>query len=153
MKNYLVVLSLLIVSACASVPMTSPEQDQMAKQFNEPTTDKSHLYIFRDEIFGTGIKAKLGLDGRVLGETLDQTYFFQEIKPGPHYVTSTTLTTDTLNFTAEKGEVYFIWQDIRPGFVTIASKLRLASRERGQAGVLASKRILVHKPEFDFYLD
>ena len=142
MKKYLAILSMLLVSACASVPMTTPQQDQAAKQFAAPPSDKSNLYIFRDEQFGAALPMGVTLDGRMLGKTAAKTYFFLTIPPGRHSVVSSAENDSVLDWDAEAGKEYYVWQEVKMGLMMARSKLHFVAPERGQEGVLASKRIL-----------
>ena len=70
-----------LVSGCASVPMTSMEDDVKAKTF-AVKEDKAAIYVYRNESFGGAIPMTVSLDGKVAGQTGPQTYFMWEVDPG-----------------------------------------------------------------------
>ncbi|OEJ67138.1 DUF2846 domain-containing protein [Magnetovibrio blakemorei] len=142
MKKYFAVFSMVVMSACASVPMTTPEQDLAAKQFPKAPSDKSNLYIFRDEGMGGAVPMTVGLDNRILGKTASLSYFFLTIDPGAHQITSEAENTDVLDINTSAGEEYYVWQEVKMGFLFARTKLHLVPQDRGQRGVLRSKRII-----------
>jgi len=137
----IVFIILLLTSGligCASVPMESPEKDAEMKLFKKPV-DNAGLYIYRNETMGGGVKMDLKLDGKLIGESASETYFYQEVAPGKHEITSEAENTSTLTIDAMAGKLYYIWQEVKMGFLYARSKLQLVSEEEGQAGVKESK--------------
>lgn len=114
----------LVASACASVPMASPELDRSAKEFLT-TPDKANLYVFRDESFGAAMKMSVMLDGRPLGDTAAKTFLLASIEPGPHALFSKAENDARLEFTAEPGKNVFVWQEVKMGVLMARSKLHL----------------------------
>ena len=132
----------VLVTGCASVPEASPELDQAAKTFTAPR-DKAGVYIYRNETFGAAVKLHVLLDGRYLGETAAQTYFYEEVAPGTHTVTGKAENESALSFQAVAGRLYFIWQEIKMGLLQPRNEIKLVDEAAGRAGVLESKRIAV----------
>ncbi len=128
----LLVLSLL-ASACASVPMASPEMDRTAKEFRN-TPGKANLYVFRDESLGGAVKMSVILDGRLLGDTAAKTFLVTPVDPGPHALVSKTENDARLDFTAEAGKNLYVWQEVKMGLMSARSALHLvdeaSARER-----------------------
>lgn len=141
MKNIFAVCAVLLLSACASAQLTTPEQDLAAKQFSQPPSDKSHLYIFRDEGYGAAVPMTVTMDGQTLGDTAAHTYFFLTIPPGEHKLSSSAENTDELSFNALAGQAHYVWQEVKMGFLRARTKLHLVPEDRGQRGVMKSKRI------------
>lgn len=50
--RHLVLPLLLLAGACASVPMASPQEDQLGKRFEPPPPDKAAIYLYREGIMG-----------------------------------------------------------------------------------------------------
>ncbi len=119
----LVILSIL-ASACASVPMASPELDRTAKEFRT-TPGKSNLYVFRDESMGGAVKMTVLLDGQLLGDTAAKTFLVATIPPGPHALVSKTENDARLDFTAEAGKNVYVWQEVKMGVWSARSALQL----------------------------
>lgn len=119
----LVILAAL-ASACASVPMASPELDRTAKQFLI-TPGKSNLYVFRDESFGGAVKMTVLLDGQLLGDTAAKTFLVATLPPGPHSLLSKAENDARLDFTTEAGKNVYVWQEVKLGILMARSTLHL----------------------------
>lgn len=142
-RSLLLVLAgvmVMMVSACASVPLAPPEMDMKAKNMSAPK-DKALVYLYRNETMGSAIKMTVNLDGRFAGQTASKTYFMWLLPPGKHEFASITENTSTLNLDAKAGETYYIWQEVKMGMWAARSSLQLVDKEKGKKGVEESKLI------------
>jgi hypothetical protein len=130
----------LLLSACASVPMASFDLDARAKSF-EHQPDKSVLYIYRNETLGSAVKMDLILDGNNLGQTVAHSYFAVPVAPGTHRLVSKAENDDTLDFSTEAGQNYFVWQEVKMGMLSARTGLHLVGDQEGMTGVRDSKMI------------
>lgn len=128
-----------LVSGCASVPMSSIEDDTKAKAFTAPA-GKSNIYVYRNESFGGGIPITLSLDGKVAGQTGPKTYFMWEVEPGTREIASIAENTSTLKLNAEAGKSYYVWQEVKMGMWMARSLLQEVDAETGKSGVAECKR-------------
>jgi hypothetical protein len=128
-----------LVSGCASVPMTSTDEDMQAKSF-VVQDGKSNIYVYRDESFGGAIPMTVTLDGRVAGQTGPKTFFLFEVDPGPHEVSSIAENTSVLKLDTAAGKSYFIWQEVKMGLWMARSQLQQVDDEKGRKGVAECKR-------------
>lgn len=128
----------LFLSGCASVPLGDTQKDSAAKQFST-SPDKAGVYIYRNESFGAAIKMDVAVDSKPLGQTASKTYFYTEVEPGKHTITSKSENTDTLDFDAAAGKLYYVWQEVKMGVIYARTKLHLVGDAEGQKGVLESK--------------
>ena len=126
--------ALLVLCACASVPMASAERDLAAKKFEVPP-DEAHLYVYRDETFGAAIKLPVLVDGRHVGDTAPHTFLLVPVVAGPHVVVSKSEVDSELRFTAENGKAYFVWQEVKFGVFAARSELHLMKGKQGRAAV------------------
>jgi hypothetical protein len=127
-----------ILAGCASVPLGDAQKDSAAKQFSI-SPDKAGVYIYRNESFGAAIKMDVAVDSKPLGQTASKTFFYTEVEPGKHTITSKSENTDTLELDAVAGKLYYVWQEVKMGVVYARTKLHLVSDAEGQKGVLESK--------------
>lgn len=135
MKFYYVPLvAILLFSGCASVPMGDPRQDAALKTFTV-AKEKAGIYIYRNESMGAAVKMDVAIDGRPVGQTAAKTYFYKEVSPGKHVISSTAENTDTLEVDAKAGTLTFIWQEVKMGLMYARNKLHLVSEEEGKRGV------------------
>jgi hypothetical protein len=125
-----------LMTGCATVPMASVEQDAAAKTFAAPTAEKSGVYVFRDSHFGAALKKLVSIDGKPLGQSAPMTYFYKEIAPGPHTVsTESEFGDNTLNFVAEGGKNHYIRNYIRMGVFIGGANLEVVSEEEGKNAI------------------
>lgn len=124
----------LMATGCASVPMASPEQDAAAKTF-VVKPNKANVYVYRNESFGAAVKMPVALNGRLVGDTAAKTYMLLEVDPGKHTLVSKTENDSILDITAEAGNNYFVWQEVKMGAFAARSQLQLVSPEVGQNAV------------------
>ena len=132
-----VVAIVSLMAGCASVPMASPEQDAARKQFTAPAADKSGIYIFRNSFVGQALKKRVSVDGTVLGESANKTYFYREVAPGNHNLsTESEFGDNAITLTTQGGKNYFVRQYIKMGAFVGGAALELVSEEDGKKEVL-----------------
>ena len=127
----------MYLPGCASVPMASADLDKAKKEFSAPADGKSGLYIYRNSTFGAAFKKTVSLDREVIGETAPNTYFYKEVEPGTHEITTESEFSDNkllLEFT--KGVNYFVHQYIKFGAFVHGAGLKEVTEEEGKKGVL-----------------
>ena len=137
-KLLITVLLLSSLAGCASVPMGDPKLDNSLKTFTAKK-DVAGLYIYRNESFGAAVLMDIEVDGKLIGESAAQTYFYKEVAPGKHTITSKSENDDTLEIETVAGKLYFIWQEVKLGLLYARTKLSLVDDEQGKKGVLESK--------------
>jgi len=140
--RFTLVIALLIASfmaGCASVPMTSIDDDAKAKSF-VVQKDKSSIYVYRNESLGGAIPMTVALDGKVAGQSAMMTYFLFEVVPGAHEVSSIAENTSTLKLQTEAGKAYYVWQEVKMGMWMARSQLQQVDEPTGRKAVLECKR-------------
>lgn len=138
-KKYIVAAAIsLSLVGCASVPMGDPKQDAALKTFTEKQ-NVSGIYIYRNESMGASVKMDVDVDGKPLGQTAAKTYFYTEVEPGKHTVTSKSENTSSVQLDTVAGKLYYIWQEVKMGALYARTKLSIVSEEEGKKGVLESK--------------
>jgi protein involved in sex pheromone biosynthesis len=131
------IISVSLLSGCASVPMASIEQDAAAKKFSQPATDKAGLYVFRNTFVGQALKKTVSLDGAVIGETANKIFFYKEITPGSHTLsTESEFSDNVITFQADGGKNYFAEQYIKMGVFVGGAGLVMVPEEEGKRKVL-----------------
>lgn len=133
-------VSSVLVSGCASVPMASSERDAQSKSFLV-NPDKANLYVYRNESFGAAIKMDLDVDGKPIGQTVAKSYFALEVAPGKHTLISKAENDSVLEVNAEAGKNYFVWQEVKMGLLYARNKLQLVDDATGKQGVGECKLI------------
>jgi hypothetical protein len=133
-KTLLVALSAFLVVGCASVPMESSQKTSDAKKFQPPADGKSGLYVYRYGSFGGALKKDIWVDGKCLGETAPNVFFFQEVSANQEHKISTEseFSPNDLLLKTESGKNYFIQQYIKFGVAVGGAGLKLVDEAEGQ---------------------
>lgn len=133
-KTLLVALSAFLVVGCASVPMESSQKTSDAKKFQPPADGKSGLYVYRYGSFGGALKKDVWVDGKCLGETAPNVFFFQEVSANQEHKISTEseFSPNDLLLKTESGKNYFIQQYIKFGVAVGGAGLKLVDEAEGQ---------------------
>jgi hypothetical protein len=127
------VLCVSLIAGCATVPLAPMEQDSALKAFPQPAAAMAGLYIYRNSVVGQALKKNVYVDKVFLGETANKTYFYKEITPGQHEIsTESEFSDNAITFQVEGGKNYFARQYIKMGvFVgTVHDKIRLGIADR-----------------------
>lgn len=134
-----VLATILFVSGCASVPMAPASQDAALKTFAPPPEGVAGVYIYRNSFIGQAIKKNLYLNGEFLGQSANKTYFYRQVEPGEHTVsTESEFSDNALRFVAQDGLNYFIRQYIKMGVIVGGANVELVPEDEGKEGVLSS---------------
>ncbi len=137
-RYMLPLIFVLLLSACAAVPMGDSKQDSIAKSF-VAKPNVAGVYIYRNESFGAALRMDVEVDGKPIGQTAAKTYFFLDVPPGRHTFTSKSENEDTVTVDALAGKLYYIWQEVKMGLLYARTKMSLVSEEEGKRGVLESQ--------------
>lgn len=123
---------------CASVPMGDTKKDAELKSFSAKS-EVAGLYIYRNESIGAAVRMDVDVDGKPLGQTAAKTYFYTEVAPGKHTITSKSENTDSIQVDTVAGKLYYVWQEVKMGVLYARTKLHLVSEEEGKKGVLETQ--------------
>jgi len=133
----LLVSYILLLYGCASVQMASKDEDLKLKNFTLPPSDKSGLYIYRNSLAGVLVMREIYVDSVFIGVTANQVYFFLELSPGTHIIsTQSEFGENALTFEAEGGKNYFVEQYIKMGIFSGGSNVEMVNEEVGKEQVL-----------------
>ncbi|SER10534.1 Protein of unknown function [Amphritea atlantica] len=124
-----------LLAGCASVPMESKEKADVAKQFNPPSNkENAGLYIYRAGVFGAALKKDVWVDGKCIGETAPDMFFYEEVGGGEEHKVSTEseFSPNDLLVKTEGGKNYFVRQYIKLGAFVGGAGLELVDEEKGK---------------------
>jgi len=130
-------LAAVLISGCASVPMESKEASAKAKQFNPPSAGNAGLYIYRDSFVGKALKKDIWLDGKCLGESAPDVFFYDEVKGDQEHKISTEseFSPNDLAITTLAGQNYFIRQYIKLGVFVGGANLELVKEDEAKKAI------------------
>jgi hypothetical protein len=139
MKNFslLTIAAALLISGCASVDMASKAESARAKEFNPPGEGHAGVYLYRDSFVGQALKKDLWIDGKCIGESAPDVFFYTEVEGGKNHRvdTESEFSPNSLEFLFETGKHYFIRQFIKMGLFVGGAGLEQIPEEQGKKDV------------------
>ncbi len=127
----------LVISGCASVDMASKAESEKAKEFNPPSQGRAGVYIYRDSFVGKALKKDVWIDGKCVGESAPDVFFYTEVEGGKtHKVdTESEFSPNTLELMFEAGKNYFLRQFIKMGVFVGGAGLEQIAEDEGKTAV------------------
>lgn len=137
MKKFAVsMIVIALLSGCASVKMEPKEASDKAKQFAAPQAGMAGIYVYRDSFVGKALKKDVWLNGKCIGESAPDTFFYTVAAPGKHTLsTESEFSPNDLAIMVEAGKNYFYRQFIKFGLVKGGADLEAMPDEQGKAAV------------------
>lgn len=126
-----------LISGCASVEMASKAESAKAKEFNSPSQGNAGVYIYRDSFVGKALKKDVWIDGKCIGESAPDVFFYTEVEGGKNHKvdTESEFSPNTLDLMFEAGKEYFIRQFIKMGVFVGGAGLEQIPEEQGKIAV------------------
>lgn len=133
----IVVLISVLFTGCASVKMENKEVSDKLKQFAPPTTGNAGLYMFRDSSFGAALKKDIFVNGKCVGESASNVFFYTEVAGGKEHeiATESEFSPNTLKLMVEAGKNYFVRQYIKMGLLVGGANLEVVPEDQGKIAV------------------
>jgi hypothetical protein len=132
-----VIAASLFVTGCASVNMAAKEESAKAKQFNQPSPGNAGVYVYRNSFVGKALKKDIWIDGKCIGESAPDVFFYTEVQGGKaHKIdTESEFSPNTLELMFEAGKNYFIRQYIKMGVFVGGAGLEQVPEEQGKKDI------------------
>lgn len=135
-KLILGIALLALLTGCASVKMEDKAASERAKQFAQPSAGRAGLYVYRDSALGGALKKSIWVDGKCVGESAPNVFFFTEVAPGNRKVsTESEFSPNDLALAVEAGKNYFVRQFIKMGVFVGGAGLESVPEEQGRSAV------------------
>jgi hypothetical protein len=127
----------LVVSGCATVEMEPQNSSSKSKAFNAPSQGTAGLYIYRDSFMGKMLKKDIWINGKCLGESGPDVFFYTEVEGGKKHKieTESELSPNAMELMVEPGQKYFIRQYTKVGLLVEGANLERVSEARGKAAI------------------
>ena len=132
-----VVAASLFMTGCASVNMATKEESAKAKEFKPPSTGNAGVYVYRNSFVGKALKKDIWIDGKCIGESAPDVFFYTEVPGGKTYKidTESEFSPNTLELMLAAEKNYFIRQYIRMGVFVGGAGLEQVTEEQGKKDV------------------
>lgn len=128
----LFVLLLAVLGGCASTPQASRQRDAQAKQFiSHPAT--SAIYVYRTDTYVEEADTTLYIDGRLIGSTLQRSFFRVDVNPGVHRLNGMGPDQGSLTIETRPDQVYYVELSVLGG----DSHFSVVAPHIAQAGLIA----------------
>ena len=126
-----------LLSGCASVSMEGKEKSDAAKKFDTPSSSNSGVYIFRGGGPGGALKRDLWIDGKCVGASAPNVFFYEQVKGGVEHTVSTEseFSPNDLVVKTEPGVNYFIRQYMKMGVFVGGANLEVIAPDEGKKEV------------------
>jgi hypothetical protein len=125
-----------LFTGCASVKMESKDASDKAKQFAVPSAGKAGVYVYRDSFVGKALKKDVWLDGKCVGESAPDVFFYTEATPGQHTLsTESEFSPNDLSILVEAGKNYFYRQFIKMGLMVGGADLEAMPEEQARPAI------------------
>ncbi|ELX11478.1 hypothetical protein Jab_1c00610 [Janthinobacterium sp. HH01] len=138
-KKLAVVVSVLVMTGCASINKAPATVDAESKLF-KPNPATSQVYVYRNETLGAALSMPVTVDGKLAGNTGPNSFFKFDLPAGAHKITSQG-TESELTINTEVGKLYYVWQEVKMGLMSGGSKLQLVAEEVGKKAVAECAQI------------
>jgi hypothetical protein len=127
----------LFISGCAHVEMAPRTESATAKAFNLPSPGHAGVYIYRNSFIGKALKKDIWIDGKCIGETAPDVFFYTEVEGAQNHrlETESEFSPNGLELMFESGKNYFIRQVIKMGLFVGGAGLELIPEEQGKSEV------------------
>jgi len=135
------VLVTSLLSGCASVPMEGTENSDAAKKFGQPSKGNSGLYVYRSGTFGGALKKDIWVDGKCLGESAPNVFFYNEVRGDVEHKISTEseFSPNDLLIKTAAGKNYFVRQFMKIGVFVGGAGLELVDEDKGKTDIAELK--------------
>lgn len=129
--------AVVLMSGCASVDMASKAESSKAKEFNPPTQGNAGLYIYRNSFVGKALKKDILVDGKCVGESAPDVFFYTEVQGGKNHKidTESEFSDNSLELMLESGKNYFIRQFIKMGVFVGGAGLEQVTEAQGKEDI------------------
>ncbi len=126
-----------LLTGCASVPMESKETSDKAKAFATPSQGLAGLYIYRTAGVGGALKKDILVDGKCVGESAPNVFFYEQVKGGQEHTitTESEFSPNEIKLAVADGINYFIRQYIKMGVFVGGADLEVVSEADGKEAV------------------
>lgn len=133
----LLALSAVLLTGCASVNMASKEESDRTKQFSAPGAGNAGVYVYRNSFVGKALKKDIWVDGKCLGESAADVFFYTQVDGGKKHKieTESEFSPNALEVFMEAGKNYFIRQFIKMGAFVGGADLEQIPEEQGKVDV------------------
>ncbi|HTR87164.1 MAG TPA: hypothetical protein VMI56_21965 [Reyranella sp.] len=141
-KEALAASLLLPLGACATVPLASPQADQIGKEFTPPAQGSGALYVYRSGYMALAKKVDVSIAGGAQAALAPNTYFRLEGPPGPIDISCRTDNTAGREVQIQPGETRYVEVAMNAGWLGPSCSVAEVPPEQGQAAVRNAKRVI-----------
>lgn len=135
--SLLAITASLFLTGCASVDMAPKEESLRLKQFSGPSANNAGLYVYRNSSFGGALKKDIWVDGKCIGESAPNVFFYTDVEGGKKHKLSTEseFSPNDLELSFDAGKNYFVRQYIKMGAFVGGAGLEVIPEQQGKTDI------------------
>ena len=135
----LVVTAVLLVSGCATGPMYSEMKSKIAPL----AAGQGRVFVYRDSSFGAAVTPKVTINGKVVGVTRGNGFFYTDLPAGDYRLAAETEVERSLTFSLAAGETKYVKASISFGVLVGRINFDLVNATAGEEAIQS----LAYSPE------
>jgi len=132
-------VALILAAGCA----TGPKFSEMQATIKPLAAGQGRVYVYRDSSFGAAITPKVAINGKVVGVSRANGFFYADLPAGDYRLAAETEVERSITFTLAAGESKYVKASISFGFVAGRINFDLVNAAAGQQDLQS----LAYSPE------
>ena len=111
-RPFMLITALLVLCSCASgVPFT-----QLNPSIAPEAPETGRIFFYRVTTLGAALQPDIVLNGKTIGKSIAQGFFFLDCPPGEYEVMTSTEVKRKASFVLDEGQTRYIRFKVSPGF-------------------------------------
>jgi hypothetical protein len=124
----LLAATMLLVAGCATGPMYS----EMKSKITPLAAGQGRVFVYRDSSLGAAITPKVNINGKVVGVSRGNGFFYTDLPAGEYRLAAETEVERSLTFSLAAGETKYVRASISLGFFVGRLNFDLVNRTEGE---------------------
>jgi hypothetical protein len=137
--RFLLVATMLLVAGCA----TGPKYSEMKSKIAPPAAGQGRVFVYRDSSLGAAITPKVTINGKVVGVSRGNGFFYVDLPPGEYRLAAETEVERSLSFSLAAGETKYVSASMSLGLFVGRLNFDLVNQAAGEQALES----LAYSPE------
>jgi hypothetical protein len=134
--NWLRALVIAAASILAAGCATGPSFNEMKSKIPALGKDTGRVFIYRDSSFGAAMQPQIAINGKTVGTSRANGFFFVDLPAGEHRVSAATEVERSLTLALAGGQTRYVRAYISFGLVVGRINFDLVNPEAGEAALV-----------------
>jgi uncharacterized lipoprotein YajG len=138
-SRFLIVAAMLLMAGCA----TGPKFSEMQSKIGPLAAGQGRVYVYRDSAFGAAITPNVTINGKVVGVSRANGFFYTDLPAGNYRLAAETEVERSITFTLAAGESKYVKASMSFGIVAGRINFDLVNQAAGHQDLQS----LAYSPE------